>query len=118
MTSEYRIVFFDERELVGALIEHARTQGTRLPPGQAHRMSIDRTSFDVRLYFRRRGEEPVQVDFHSASLAQALIRHCKKKGIPLPVKSNKELRMVDDRLAFVVEIARPSTDTLIPLEYV
>lgn len=118
MTSEYRIVFFDERELVGALIEHARTQGTRLPPGQAHRLSIDRESFGARLYFRRRGEEPTHIEFHSAALAQALIRHCKKKGIPLPVKSNKELRMVDDRVAFVVEIARPSAETLIPVEYV
>ncbi len=118
MTSEYRIVFFDERELVTALIEHARSQGTRLPPGQANRLSIDRATFDVRLFFRRRGEEPTTVDFHSAALAQALIRHCKKKGIPLPVKSNKELRMVDDRVAFVVEISRPSAEALIPVEYV
>ncbi|MBI1245318.1 MAG: hypothetical protein GC202_09960 [Alphaproteobacteria bacterium] len=118
MTSEYRIVFFDDREIVSALIDHARTQGTRLPPGQVRRMSVARGSFDVRLFFQRRAEEETPLDFHSAALAQALIRHCKKKGIPLPVKSNKELRMVDDRIAFVVEVSRPSGDSLIPIEYV
>jgi len=118
LTSEYRIVFFDDRELVVALIEHARTQGTKLPPGQANRLSIDRESFSVKLFFRKKGAEPVAVEFHSAALAQALIRHCKKAGIPLPVKANKELRLVDDRVAFVVELSRPPTETLIPVEYV
>ena len=118
MTSEYRIVFFDDRELVVALIEHARTQGTKLPPGQANKLSIDRATFTVQLFFRKKGSEAVPIEFHSAALAQAMIRHCKKSGIPLPVKANKELRLVDDRVAFVVELSRPPTDTLIPMEYV
>ena len=72
----------------------------------------------MKLFFRKKGSEAVAVEFHSAALAQALIRHCKKTGIPLPVKSNKELRLLDGRVAFVVELSRPPTDTLIPIEYV
>jgi hypothetical protein len=118
MTSEYRIVFFEDREIVTALIDHARTQGTKLPPGQASKLSIDRETFTVNLWFRKKGSEAVPVEFHSAALAQALIRHCKKTKIPLPVNANKELKFVDARIAFVVELSRPSSESLIPIEYV
>jgi hypothetical protein len=118
VTSEYRVVFFEDREIVLALIEHARTQGTKLPAGTARKLSIDRDTMTVKLSFAKKGAESDNpVEFHSAALAQALIRFCKKSGIPLPVKANKELRIVDDRMAFVVEMNRPAADTLIPIEY-
>jgi len=118
MSSEYRVVFFDDREIVMALIDHARTQGTKLPTGTANKLQIDRANMSAKLTFAKRGaaSEP-PVEFHSAALAQALIRHCKKAGIPLPVKANKELRVMDDRVAFVVELLREPGDTLLPIEY-
>jgi hypothetical protein len=33
------------------------------------------------------------------------------------VKANKELRVMDDRVAFIVELQRPAVDTLVPIEY-
>jgi hypothetical protein len=118
MTSEYRVVFFDDREIVMALIEHARSQGTKLPQGKASKLEIDRATLTAKLAFSRRGaDNEAPVEFNSAALAQAMIRYCKKAGIPLPVKANKELRVMDDRVAFIVELQRPPTDTLIPVEY-
>ena len=118
MTSEYRVVFFDDREIVMALIEHARTQGTKLPAGKANKLEIDRATLTAKLGFARRGSpNEAPIEFNSAALAQALIRYCKKSGIPLPVKANKELRVMDDRVAFIVELQRPATDSLVPIEY-
>jgi hypothetical protein len=118
VSSEYRIVFFDDREIVLALIEHARTQGIKLPAGRAVKMAIDRGTFDVKLYYAKKGEPLKPVDFHSAALSQALIRHCKVTGVPLPMRAHKELRFMEGRVAFVVQLERPATDALIPLEYV
>jgi hypothetical protein len=118
VSSEYRIVFFDDREIVLALIEHARTQGMKLPPGRAVKMSVDRGSFDVKLFYAKKGEALKPVEFHSAALSQAMIRHCKTTGIPLPMRARKELRFLEGRVAFVVQLERPATDQLIPLEYV
>ena len=126
MSSEYRVVFFEDREIVMALIEHARTQGTKLPGGTAARLQIDRATMSAKLSFAKRGAAPEPpVEFHSAALAQAMIRYCKKVGIPLPVRANKELRVrankelrvMDDRVAFVVELVREPTETTIPIEY-
>jgi len=118
VSSEYRIVFFDDREIVLALVEHARTQGVKLPPGRAVKMTVDRGNFDVKLIYAKKGTPPQPVEFHSAALSQALIRHCKRNGIPLPMRAHKELRFLDGRIAFVVQLERPATDALIPLEYV
>lgn len=117
MSSEYRIVFFDDREIVLALVEHARTQGMKLPPGRAVKMAIDRGTFDVKLFYAKKGEPLRPVEFHSAALSQAMIRHCKTTGIPLPMRARKELRFLEGRIAFVVQLERPATDSLIPLEY-
>ena len=118
MTSEYRVVFFDDREIVMALIEHARTQGTKLPAGKANKLEIDRATLTAKLGFARRGSpNEAPIEFNSAALAQALIRYCKKAGIPLPVKSNKELRVMDDRVAFIVDLQRAPADALVPVEY-
>jgi hypothetical protein len=117
VSSEYRIVFFDDREIVLALIEHARTQGIKLPAGRAVKMAIDRGTFDLKLFYAKKGEPLRSVDFHSAALSQALIRHCKTTGIPLPMRARKELRFLEGRVAFVVQLERPATDSLIPLEY-
>jgi hypothetical protein len=118
MSSEYRVVFFEDREVVMALIDHARTQGTKLPAGTAAKLQIDRATMTAKLSFAKRGSAPEPpVEFHSAALAQAMIRHCKKVGIPLPVRANKELRVMDDRVAFVVELVREPTETTIPIEY-
>ncbi|MBL8654096.1 MAG: hypothetical protein JNJ97_07835 [Alphaproteobacteria bacterium] len=118
MSSEYRIVFFEDREIVVALIEHARTQGMKLPPGRVIKMGVDRASFTVKLVYAKKGEPPKPVEFDASALSQAMIRHCKGTGIPLPMRARKELRFVDGRIAFVVQLERPATDALIPLEYV
>lgn len=117
MSSEYRIIFFDDREIVQALVEHARTQGTKLPPGRVVKMAVDRGTFDVKLFYAKKGEPLRPVEFNAAGLQQALIRHCKTTGIPLPMRARKELRFLEGRIAFVVQLERPATDTLIPLEY-
>jgi hypothetical protein len=118
VSSEYRIVFFEDREIVLALVEHARTQGMKLPPGRVVKMAIDRGNFGVKLIYAKKGEPPRNVEFESAALQQALIRHCKGTGIPLPMRARKELRFVEGRIAFVVQLERPPSDALIPLEYV
>ncbi len=118
MSSEYRIVFFEDREIVLALIEHARTQGMKLPPGRVIKMAVDRETFAVKLVYAKKGEAPKHVEFDASALSQAMIRHCKGTGIPLPMRARKELRFVEGRIAFVVQLERPATDALIPLEYV
>jgi len=118
VTNEYRVVFFDDREIVMALIEHARMQGTKLPAGKANKLEIDRATLTAKLAFVRRGSpSEAPLEFNSAALAQALIRHCKKVRIPLPVNANKELRVMDDRVAFIVELQHPTPDSLVPVEY-
>ena len=117
MASEYRLIFFDQNELCRALIEYNRQRRTPFPPGNLKKVVIDRDSLHVTIQIDRDSGETASVSFDPSSIAAALIVYCRERKIPLPAKSAKEMRLVADRLCFLIRIKGSPAEAAIAVEY-
>ena len=117
MASEYRLIFFDQNELCRALIEYNRQRHTPFPPGNLKKVVIDRDRLTVSILIDKDSGETDKVSFDAASVAAALIVYCRERKIPLPAKSAKEMRLVADRLCFLIRIKGTPAEASIAVEY-
>ncbi len=117
MASEYRLIFFDQNELCRALIEYNRQRRTPFPPGNLKKVVIDRDSMGVTIHIDMDSGKTTTVAFDPSSVAAAMIVYCRERKIPLPAKSTKEMRMVADRLCFLIRIKGSSAEAAIAVEY-
>ncbi|MCA3247960.1 MAG: hypothetical protein ACKOEE_09165 [Tagaea sp.] len=117
MASEYRLIFFDQNELCRALIEYNRQRKTPFPPGNLKKIVIDRDSLNVTINIDMDSGQTTTVSFDPSSVAAAMIVYCKERKIPLPSKSAKEMRMVADRLCFLIRIKGSPAEAAIAVEY-
>lgn len=118
MTSEFRIIEFDHLELAGALAAHSISQGPHLVVGVPASLKIDIEKFTVDARWAATKKRPeTHVSYTEAEICQALIRHCKSLGIPLPSSSKKAIRVMNGRVSMLVELLRPPTSPLVPVEY-
>jgi hypothetical protein len=118
MTSEFRIIKFEHKELGTALAAHTTAQGTHplVDMPTELRIDIDRTSITAKWRKTSRHAD-LTVTYETPDVCQALIRFCKSQHIPLPVKSKKAVCVLDGRITLLIEQSRPSTAPLIPMEY-
>jgi hypothetical protein len=117
MASEYRLIFFDQNELCRALIEYNRQRRTPFPPGNLKKVQIDRDRLSVAIQIDQDSGDVKTVTFDTASVAAALIVYCRDRKIPLPAKSNKEMRLVANRLCFLIRIKGTPAEASIAVEY-
>jgi hypothetical protein len=117
MASEYRLIFFDQNELCRALIEYNRQRRTPFPPGNLKKVQIDRDRLSVTIQIDQDSGDIKSVTFDTASVAAALIVYCRDRKIPLPAKSNKEMRLVANRLCFLIRIKGTPAEASIAVEY-
>jgi hypothetical protein len=117
MASEYRLIFFDQNELCRALIEYNRQRRTPFPPGNLKKVQIDRDRLSVTIQIDQDSGDVKSVTFDTASVAAALIVYCRDRKIPLPAKSNKEMRLVANRLCFLIRIKGTPAEASIAVEY-
>jgi len=117
MASEYRLIFFDQNELCRALIEYNRQRRTPFPPGNLKKVQIDRDRLSVTIQIDQDSGDVKSVTFDTASVAAALIVYCRDRKIPLPAKSNKEMRLVANRLCFLIRIKGTPAEASIADEY-
>jgi hypothetical protein len=117
MASEYRLIFFDQNELCRALIEYNRQRRTPFPPGNLRKVQIDRDRLSVTIQIDQDSGDVKSVTFDTASVAAALIVYCRDRKIPLPAKSNKEMRLVANRLCFLIRIKGTPAEASIAVEY-
>ncbi len=117
MASEYRLIFFDQNEMCRALIEYNRQRRTPFPPGNLKKVVIDRDRLNVTIQIDKDSGDMDKVTFDAASVAAALIVYCRERKIPLPAKSAKEMRLVADRLCFLIRIKGTPAEASIAVEY-
>ncbi|MCA0451107.1 MAG: hypothetical protein LCH62_15290 [Proteobacteria bacterium] len=117
MASEYRLIFFDQNELCRALIEYNRQRRTPFPPGNLKKVVIDRHTLNVTIQIDKDAGQSATVAFDPSSVAAALIVYCRERKIPLPAKSAKEMRLVADRLCFLIRIKGTPSEAAIAVEY-
>jgi hypothetical protein len=118
VTSEYRIIEFDHVELAGALAAHSIAQGTHIVVGSPKSLNIDVEKVSVTATWAPTKKRPeTRISYIDSEICQALIRHCKTLGIPLPSASKKNVRVLNGRITMLVELVRHPTSPLVPLEY-
>lgn len=118
MTSEYRIIEFNHLELAGALAAHSIAQGTHIVVGGPNALNIDVEKVTITATWAPTRKRPeTKISYIDSEICQALIRHCKTLGIPLPATSKKSVRVLNGHITMLVELVRPPTSPLVPLEY-
>jgi hypothetical protein len=100
-----------------ALIEYNRQRRTPFPPGNLKKVVIDRDRLNVTILIDKDSGDTDKVTFDAASVAAALIVYCRDRKIPLPAKSAKEMRLVADRLCFLIRIKGTPAEASIAVEY-
>ncbi|MBP0496282.1 hypothetical protein [Roseomonas indoligenes] len=128
MPTELRHIIFSSAEIVEAVSLFARSRGRPLPPGQiteaaaldtepgsavTFRLSIlpdasDREAGRLspeRLSPERLSPERLSMDWSGPELAAALLRYCRGRNIPMPVRGSKSLQRFGTQVGLVVTIA-------------
>ncbi len=117
MASEYRCILFSWRDVREGLVVYQRKRGQAVPLRAPDEFKIDPESLNSELVFESpSGGRPERYRFDRDTLSAAMILACKDKGIRLPLKSNKQVYLLDKRLALVVHIAGPEAAEFLALE--
>jgi hypothetical protein len=117
MASEYRCILFPWRDVRESLVAYQRKRGVAVPIKAPDEFRIDADTLNVELVYAASGR-PERYRFDRASLTAAMILGCKDKGIRLPLKSQKDAYLLDDRLALVVHIPGPETAEFLAIELI
>ena len=117
MASEYRCILFTWRDIREALVAFQRRRGVAVPVREPDNFVVDPGNVSVELTYPGT-PRPLVFRFERDIVSAALILQCKDRGIRLPLKSKKQVYLVDTRLALVVHIAGPETEEFLAFELV
>jgi hypothetical protein len=118
LASEYRVIFFDNIDLVAAALDWKRTQGEPPPAGRAIKLTINRETLGCTVTILKKDGAKIDVPFQDAHITAALIMLCRKRKIPLPMKSKKNLVDVGGTLAFMISMPSEGIVASVPIEYI
>ncbi|MBL8808476.1 MAG: hypothetical protein JNN22_16645 [Rhodospirillales bacterium] len=116
MASEYRCILFTWRDVREALVVYSRKRGQAVPIRTPDEFKIDTESLNSELIYENGDARPERYRFDRNTLSAAMILACKDKGIRLPLKSNKQVYLLERRLALVVHIAGQEAPEFLALE--
>lgn len=95
---EYKVIVFDEPEIVSALSGIRRRQGRPLPPGNVAKIQLhggEDVSVSLHIDLDRGGTE-VET-FQAAEIAAGFIALCIDRNVPLPAVAPKTATLIDNR---------------------
>ncbi len=118
MASEYRVIFFENIDLVAAAFDWKRTQGEPPPNGRATKLTIDRDTLSFKIEVKKKDGTSVEFAVQDAQMTAALIMLCRKRKIPLPMKSKKNLVNVGGQIAFMISMPSEGIVAGVPIEYI
>jgi hypothetical protein len=109
MPTEVRHIIFSNDEIIRAVVDYHRRNGSSLPAGSVIKMEVMANpeircalhiAVDGESSGAANGRQVAWVD--TATLAAALILFCINQRIPLPSKALKQLEMLNGRITLVV----------------
>jgi len=118
VASEYRVIFFENIDLVAAAFDWKRTQGEPPPNGRATKLTIDRDTLSFKIEVKKKDGTSVEFAVQDAQMTAALIMLCRKRKIPLPMKSKKNLVNVGGQIAFMISMPSEGIVAGVPIEYI
>ncbi|WP_417321212.1 hypothetical protein [Emcibacter sp.] len=100
MASEVRHIFFEEHELIRALMKYSLIKRTPIEFKQIKSVIINNTgTVSATMMVKKVSNElPVKIDYTTAELAAALVLFCTDTGIILPRRASKILNVDEDLL--------------------
>ena len=117
MASEYRCILFTWRDIREALVAFQRRRGIAVPVRDPDSFVVDPNKLDVELTYEEK-PRPLVFRFDRDTVSAALILQCKDRSIRLPLKSKKQVYLIETRLALVVHIAGPESEEFLAYELV
>ena len=118
MASEYRGIFFENIDLVAAAFDWKRTQGEPPPNGRATKLTIDRDKLSFKIEVKKKDGGGAEFVMEDTQMTAALIMLCRKRKIPLPMKSKKNLVNVGGQIAFMISMPSDGVVASVPIEYI
>ncbi len=118
MASEYRVIFFENIDLVAAAFDWKRTQGEPPPSGRPVKLKIDRDTLSFKIEIKKKDGTSAEFQVQDAQMTAALIMLCRKRKIPLPMKSKKNLVNVGGQIAFMISMPSEGIAAGVPIEYI
>ena len=116
MITEVRTLIFQHADVVRALIEFRKERSQPFPTGQVKNIQVSskpEITFSMEIHDDSGGTIH-KLSFRGEQLATAMIRYSLNKGIPLPIKSSKFLRLFDDNVGLVITINVKQEDNAAP----
>lgn len=110
MPSEIRHLVFSEEEALAALRDYCRKSGKPLSEDALlHLKIVNQTPpFAMLATDASKGQPATHQRVSTEDLLSALILYCHGNRVPLPVRGTKTLAVLNERLAVVVSLPRPS----------
>jgi hypothetical protein len=115
MASEYRFVMFSWRDVREGLVVYDRKRGVPTPTVPPSEFDVDTDTLQVTLTFGK-DERRKRFVYDKASVVAAMIMRCKDKGVRLPLKSRKDMHLLEGRLAMSIHIAGPAEPDMLAFE--
>jgi hypothetical protein len=115
MASEYRFVMFSWRDVREALVVYDRKRGVPTPTVPPSEFDVDTDTLQVTLTFGT-AERRKRFVYDKGSVVAAMIMRCKDKSVRLPLKSQKDLHLLEGRLAMSIHIAGPAEPDMLAFE--
>ncbi|WP_417321210.1 hypothetical protein [Emcibacter sp.] len=104
MASEVRHIFFEESELVRALMKYSLVKKRPIAFNDIKGVIVNNAgSVSATMMVKKiSNEPPVKIDFPTPELAAALVLFCNETGIDLPRKGVKTLNADEDQVYMTV----------------
>jgi hypothetical protein len=97
------------------LVVYDRKRGVPTPTVPPSEFDVDTDTLQVTLTFGK-DERRKRFVYDKASVVAAMIMRCKDKGVRLPLKSRKDMHLLEGRLAMSIHIAGPAEPDMLAFE--
>jgi hypothetical protein len=106
---EYKVIVFEDPEIVLALAGLRRRQGKPIPPGSVTKVEVTRKGdVGVDLHIELDDGRPVVESFNAAELAAGFVAVLIDRKVPLPASAPKTATLIDGR--WVALLVHPLQD--------
>lgn len=111
---EVRLIGFNERELVEALVTLMRRRREPLPSGEVAEVKLRESPLGVSVLVRDRDGRLSAIRKDGAYLGAAMIAYCLERNVPLPARAHKSIEVIAGEAHLVIQLA--DADMALPTE--
>ena len=109
MATEYRQIVFAPKEVVRAIVDYRKWRKDPLPEGRFAKFQMRTDPISADFAIHAGGDAPKEFSAAADEIASALILFCINTKIPIPAKSKKDIKYVNERLALTIAIDEHET---------